>query len=336
MPTTDQVREGLIGYMLDIAADRDENDQIKPDARKRLEQASAVLNSPNALDKLAKSFGTGAKPALNKSARFEESKHPRGQPDNAGQFGAGGGDSGSSKQSGSSKHEEDKPESIGRQASSAKPTHFESPVHSDTVKKHLAGESSHELHSGRAAGSGSEDTFLGDLLKESGRANKPQLVDANGMEEARKAGWWIAYRGVAHPDHAEAFRSGDLYNGAGIFGNGTYTAYAGLRRGDGKARAFAAGYAQDGGAVVAMAIPPDARIVSVSSLKAERQADLKKIDQGLSDGKISRDEHAKMEAIFSDLGRYAAIKSYDGIKDKASGFLVVLNRSICRVQKDNV
>jgi hypothetical protein len=254
--------------------------------------------------------------ALNtKSLRLdllEKGFDPNESRDESGKWTAGGGKSTA------------KPDAAGK--------HFKSPHESETVKRHLSGESTHELHARLAAGSGKEDTFLADVLKESGRSGKPELVDAAGIDKARADGWWICHRGVGDPAHAEQFRTGDLYSGCGILGNGTYTAYE--RWGDrGRARKFAEGYASHPDATIMMALPPTAKIADHSKLQAMQLTALKGLDADLAAGKINEDEFKKMELIYDDIGRFAALHNYDAIRSKSDGFLVVLNRSICKVKK---
>lgn len=211
---------------------------------------------------------------------------------------------------------------------------FSAPTDCAAVKKYLSGEDKRELYTHLAAGSTQEDALLGDILKESGRDQAPELVDQATIDQIRKEGGWVGYRGVSEASFADQFKTGPLYSGVGVMGNGTYLAYEGFRRGRSKAKAFADGYAGAKGATLTVAVPKGAKIISHSALVKEQDQALRELDSQRASGKISAEEHQRLEKIYEDEGRFAALKNYDGVADRSTGFLVLLNRSVAKVLKE--
>jgi hypothetical protein len=219
---------------------------------------------------------------------------------------------------------------------------------SAVVQGLLVGTIKTRLHDGHAGGR--RDRALDKLAAETGRANLPKVVDAAEMATLEQQGWRVAYRGMKDKagktgaEMHDQFRTGDLYSGAGVYGNGTYMAMKGPTY-DGKhqvsetaTRSTAMSYAgHNPKNVAAYLIPPTARVADVDKLKSERAADLADLSRDLATGKIDRHTHRKMSEICRDLGRYATLKNYDAIAtNNSDGFFVLLNRSIAAISKGAV
>lgn len=221
---------------------------------------------------------------------------------------------------------------------------FSDPMKSETVKKLLDGEAEYDLHHGLPGGR--EDRMLTDIMKEAGRADTPRMASKEEVDKLVKEGWYSCYRGVGEQAHADQFAKGEMYNGAGISGNGTYTAYKGGGMlgsvgADAKARAEVEKYARGGrgpgsGAVSRIAFPKDAKIVDHETVKSERNKYQSELTGKLEKGEITREHYNKMSQVIEDVGRFAALKNYDAIAVKDSGYLNILNRSKCVVQSDPV
>lgn len=51
--TPSDIRQTGIAYMIELAANRDENDQVKPEAAALMQRTAAILNDPDAVEALA-------------------------------------------------------------------------------------------------------------------------------------------------------------------------------------------------------------------------------------------------------------------------------------------
>lgn len=146
-----------------------------------------------------------------------------------------------------------------------------------------------------------------------GCGDTPKLVDALG-----KDGTYIA-RGLIGDNKAgyiEQFKSGELFFGKGIYGNGTYAGY-----GD-EAYNVAYGYANgDTNGIIQSVLPNSAKVVDFKTI-AEEHA---KFYSTLTD---DRDLY-----LFGDVGRYAISVGYDAITVKENNYIVILNRSILETLK---
>jgi len=180
------------------------------------------------------------------------------------------------------------------------------------------------------------DLFMHDLAHEMGYDAKPQVVSKAALDAHIAAGELELVRGVSEPRFAQQFQTGDLFAGRGAYGNGTYTAH-----GDG-ALHTAIGYAQGSrGAVLRMSLKKGAKVADYDTLRAEMTKT--QIDTA---GKIweARDAGNKGLAeqlmakitVLDDMGRYAMSLGYDAINEASSKYLVLLNRSAVRVQKEFV
>ena len=51
------MKAALLGYMIDLAADRDDPGTVKPDSQKLLDRSAAIMRDPHSLESLALSLG---------------------------------------------------------------------------------------------------------------------------------------------------------------------------------------------------------------------------------------------------------------------------------------
>lgn len=223
------------------------------------------------------------------------------------------------------------------QARSLSGKDLKSPMDSKTVSDLLEGKSDHNLSAGTLGGQ-FQDTALSSIMKETGRDDPPKVISSEDMDRlVKEQGWTPLYRAVDKAEQAEQFKSGDIYNGSGIYGNGTYVAkQRAYQSGEGKALAEVQVY---GANRMRMALPPNARVVTHSALKKERMEYQKQLGQELSGGKIDMPRYQKMMKVIEDLGRFAALRNYDMIDASMAsghGYCVILNRSMLAVQKENV
>jgi hypothetical protein len=193
---------------------------------------------------------------------------------------------------------------------------------------------------GRAATqTGYGDKMLTELTRRQTGWHQPaQVVAAAELDQALAAGWTQVWRGVQDPfsvertrQIAESVRAGDWRMGGGLYGNGVYTstrrttgeAYrggvplAGQGRWDARTGEWVGqfGYSQPGG-LMRMAVDPDARIADYHQLHNEHhawyQAEVDR-ERGTADPDASWLEAA------SDLGWYAVMRGYDGIRIRSGG-----------------
>jgi hypothetical protein len=134
------------------------------------------------------------------------------------------------------------------------------------------------------------------------------------------------YRGVSAQEQADMFMNGPNWVGDGGAGSGIYTSNL-----KGRGNAFKRA---DGGALLEMVIPEDAKIVDALELEAQRKADLDKA--------IAEDNAVGQFLAEGDLGRYATAMGYDGYEfepladkyDDDEKFVVLTNRSAVSVFGD--
>ncbi|MFG1793855.1 hypothetical protein [Nocardia sp. NPDC049149] len=186
------------------------------------------------------------------------------------------------------------------------------------------------------------DPALAQILRRQGFDGPPRLVDAEGMREAIDEGWIEMSRGVRRPEDAENFKTGDLYPGVGSSGSGTYVygrAPGSTEPDSAQLQKFAEHYAAGGldpGAVIHMAMRPDALTTDLRSLTAKRDAELEWIRAELENTPEKSTRRTELEErinVLSDVGRYAAIKGYDAYRINDVYAWVVLNRTALIVER---
>lgn len=135
-------------------------------------------------------------------------------------------------------------------------------------------------------------------------------------------------------EKVEQFRSGDLYEGQGIYGNGTY-----FSTNSDTALAYANG---ESSAVIQAVFHPEAKIITDTDLNSMISSRLDSLEQRLEEkglSKIQRMDLTNEMALWTDPGRAARVMGYDGIRVtpeqgpsfvpllEQEKFLVVLNRT---------
>lgn len=171
------------------------------------------------------------------------------------------------------------------------------------------------------------DCFLRGLIHAQGFDGLPHIVTKQEMNEYVAAGERELFRGLdsygmrgkTGEELAEQFRSGDLYTGLGLSGNGTYVAY-------GADKYDAEGYmgADLEGAILRMTLKFEAKVISIQELKSIQE----------------KDAIVQTHSELGELGRYATFKGYDvidvGASRNAPKYMVILNRTAVRVQNKSI
>jgi hypothetical protein len=214
------------------------------------------------------------------------------------------------------------------------------------------------FYTGIQAGNGSvEDWILKELYAARGFDGKPTQVTDQDIENDYNNGATIAYRAMGSSpqrfdQHFNNFKTGDYFAGHGIYGHGTYVAFAGksTRHTRQMAAKAASGY---GNGVMRMTLDPSMKIIKQSAQikqlrKLEQEFDnwasqLRTQTQGNQQaGREASDKIRRLKAVlFGDSvgqsetsGRLAVIQGYDAIQlDRAYDptYMNLLNRSKVRV-----
>jgi hypothetical protein len=169
------------------------------------------------------------------------------------------------------------------------------------------------------------DSGLSSLL---GYNELPQVVARSEFDSMVRDGKIVeAFRGTFGADaasHAEQFRSGELFPGRGIYGNGTYTTLE---------EKVAVQYANNKPEnVFSMAAAPQARIIDYADAKAIADSFSSQLFEHPPVG-LSREATDNLWILTRDPGRMASILGYDAIRvppaetAHAQDFFVFLNRS---------
>jgi SPP1 gp7 family putative phage head morphogenesis protein len=213
----------------------------------------------------------------------------------------------------------------------------------------------HEIAGVKKKGNTVDDRWMKAMNKASGADALPAVVTKAKMDKLISEGAEEMFRGVSDPKMAEQFKTGSLFAGKGIYGNGTYTAYGS----DGLPEASNyASLARNSGGLMRMTLKRDAKIVTPGELKdgyykmaekieAESSARTKKImdalknveiTENVAEAKLGKIEKANfaMERYYSDIGRYALSQGYDAINITKTEYLIVLNRGAVIVQKEAI
>lgn len=170
------------------------------------------------------------------------------------------------------------------------------------------------------------DQALGDIFKRQGFDAKPTV---GGVDQVLAAGGHPLWRGLAGENagrYADEFMTGRYHPGFGLFGNGTYAAGVGGKDIANSFANFVYGSDKPGGAILKMALTPDAKVGRHDDLQMEMA--------------LARPSWTAHQGdVFGDTGRYAAAKGYDaygiGIPDQNGHYLevVVLNRGKVVVER---
>jgi hypothetical protein len=135
-----------------------------------------------------------------------------------------------------------------------------------------------EFYDGIKAGNGAtEDFILKEIYASNGFDGKPRKVTAQEIDDAYENGATIAYRAMGSSQdrfkqHFDNFKNGDYFAGHGIYGHGTYVAYASNTTGH--TREMAAKSASSyGSGVMRMTFADDMNVV----FQTENQADFQQV-----------------------------------------------------------
>jgi len=193
----------------------------------------------------------------------------------------------------------------------------------------------------RKLGDGGEDAALNTLLREQGFNGKGNVISKAEIDRYINAGERELFRGVSEAKFADQFRDGDLFAGLGTYGNGTYTAYGSGKLDTGKfggeGLKVAKDYAGSKGTIVRMTLKSDAKVVGYDDLLGEMMDYEDVLFDKLAKAKTAK-ERAAIEAeqlLIKDFGRFATMRGYDAIDVRREKYLVVLNRTALRIQKEN-
>lgn len=202
--------------------------------------------------------------------------------------------------------------------------------YSKAARDVLAGTRKHDLFRGTVGG-GREDTMLAEVLEEFGCANKPKVLDKKAMDDLKKRGWTILYRGVSEKKFTDQFRNGPLYCGSGFGGNGTYAQKVTKPEPGGEAAAKKEALIY-GEHVLRIALPPTAKVVTGDVVEEEMEAFEKAIKADADAARISKSDSEALLSVLQDPGRFAALRGYDAIEVTTDGYVDLLNRTILAVE----
>ncbi|MFE2751573.1 hypothetical protein ACFXGA_06170 [Actinosynnema sp. NPDC059335] len=172
----------------------------------------------------------------------------------------------------------------------------------------------------RAAGRllrGRRDRVLEEMLRRAGADGPPQVVSRSELVRLVQGGARPVWRGITGPDaagRAEQLRSGPLYVGLGIYGNGVYvtSTEAGARR-----------FAGADGVVVVGVLLATAVVVAWPELE-EQVEELQ--------GRLSAAQRRRLAPILADPGRVAAALGYQAVL-LPNGDVLVLDRAALAVAR---
>lgn len=172
---------------------------------------------------------------------------------------------------------------------------------------------------GRQIGVVLSDPALGDIMHAQGFDGAPEVLTPEQMDVAVRGGQVTELFRALRPhdghtgaDFAEQYRSGDMYAGTGIYGNGAYTTPS-WKEADGMAR-------EPGSQVMRMGLRSDARVISYDDAKAAAR------------------KHGSRRNLWFDPGRAAAALGYDailvppGVHRGSHSYYVILNRTATVVE----
>lgn len=187
-----------------------------------------------------------------------------------------------------------------------------------------------------------EDAALAAMWDARGFSGIPTVVSPDEFEQATE-GMTVLYRGISGPtpqvaeSYAEQLRSGsEPFVGCGAHGNGTYTST------DPEAARYYASWdestgSRSEGTTVRMALPADAKTVTVAEIDAARDEWKSSWSDRISTA--SAQERPALEGqrnresvITEDPGRLATALGYQAITQPEAGFAVIQDRSVLIVE----
>jgi hypothetical protein len=206
------------------------------------------------------------------------------------------------------------------------------------------------FYQGIAAGNATPDDWIHKQINQlTGYDGKPQQVTKGAIDAAYNNGQYVAYRAMGSSparfnQHFDNFKNGDFYAGHGIYGHGTYVAYAqqGAPWGRGVPHAAAVPYGSNGG-LMRLALATDANVVD----GRDHQYDVRAVDRALKTWYQStgnREGYRRARAVLigdnsgeNISGHLATLMGKDAISLTGvaydNTYMVLLNRSETLVQK---
>lgn len=156
-----------------------------------------------------------------------------------------------------------------------------------------------------------------------------QTVTEQELNEKLAEGETLMLRGVHSDAYAKRFIDGEPRVGDGVYGQGCYTAYADA--GDEHESTLEAAHYAEGGPVLRMSLKADAKCVDWEHLQTLQAADMRKLRAAKNAQGVD-----KALAFMAIPSYYAAVKGYDVIRIPDENYMLVLNPSAIRVQKNAV
>lgn len=168
-------------------------------------------------------------------------------------------------------------------------------------------EASKQAHGGNVG----EDVLMKVLFEGTGRDGLPQQISQEEFDAMAGQGAFTMFRGIKGAQYMEQFKTGPLYYGKGVHGNGINFAID-----KNVAVDFAAG---DKTNVTEMILDPEASIISEDALSGIKDQLLLMLQNGLVDDLYYR-------SVAED-GRLATILGFDAIYSPKEEYVVVLDRT---------
>ena len=168
---------------------------------------------------------------------------------------------------------------------------------------------------------GKNNTTLDFITEENGFDGLPTIVD----KIQPKIGDEVVFRTVDNATQTAQFRTGKLFNGRGVYGDGTYS---GLNSKD---------VLSYNPTPMTMVIPKKARRVSIDKIESQMENIRKRAAAAVLDATDAAGKRAAkmnefvIKKVTRDPGEYAALLGYDVIDATHPGYRVILNRSIIKV-----
>ena len=172
---------------------------------------------------------------------------------------------------------------------------------------------------------GKNNTTLDFITEQNGFDGLPTIVD----KIQPKIGDEVVFRGVQNATQTAQFRTGKLFNGRGVYGDGTYAAIEGNE---------ALSY---GRSPMTMVIPKKARRISIEKIEEQMENIRKRAAAAVLDATDAAGKRAAkmsefvIKKVTRDPGEYAALLGYDVIDAAGPRYRNILNRSILKVHSQD-
>jgi len=172
---------------------------------------------------------------------------------------------------------------------------------------------------------GKNNTALDFITEQNGFDGLPTIVD----KIQPKIGDEVVFRGVQNATQTAQFRTGKVFNGRGVYGDGTYAAIEGNE---------ALSY---GRSPMTMVIPKKARRISIEKIEEQMENIRKRAAAAVLDATDAAGKSAAkmnefvIKKVTRDPGEYAALLGYDVIDAAGPRYRNILNRSILKVHSQD-